>query len=608
MKKLYNGLKKIIRPTNGKDNPVFRKISDEFRYLHDIPMEIAIYDINGKYKYVNKRYVRNYEDMQTLIGKDDSYYFDKIGISKNCISKRNENFQRTLKEKKTINFTEKLYYPAKERTFYYSRYFQPIFSKDNEITSICLFGNDLTGVIIGQKELKYLAYHDRLTGLRNREGFYEHLDQIIIESERETNLHITAILLIDIDNFKLVNDSFGHDIGDIVLREISSRLNICLRKSDYCFRVGGDEFFVIIKNIKHEWEIAKVAEKIIRYLSTPYIFGKYNIKFLTCSMGIVLFPKDGINREKLIKNADIAMYNAKKRGKNNYQFYSTVMTASSVKRMKIEKNLNDLVNRNDYENQLEIVYQPIVENKKNGDFKVIGSEALLRWKNPELGNINPDTFIPIAEERNLISEIGDWILYKTLRDFKLLINKYNPELYISINFSAIQLKSKSMIKRLVKILKTVNFNPERLQLELTETSYLDDHEEIITNIKELENLGIKLALDDFGVGFASLSYLQKIPATTIKIDKSFIHSLSYDLQKIELVKSIIMLGKNLNKDVIAEGVEHLEDLYLLKSQNCYKYQGHLFSEALSLKKFKKYLQKNNLTKLSSSRVSAQFLT
>jgi diguanylate cyclase (GGDEF)-like protein len=468
-----------------------------------------------------------------------------------------------------------------------------------------LFGNDLTGVIIGQKELKYLAYHDKLTGLKNREGFCEYLDQLIIESERETNCSITAILLIDIDNFKLVNDSFGHDIGDIVLREISSRLNICLRKTDHCFRLGGDEFVIIIKNIKHEWEVSKVAEKIIHYLSTTYILGRYIINFLTCSMGIVLFPKDGINRDKLIKNADIAMYNAKKRGKNNFQFYSKVMTPSSIKRMKIEKNLNDLVNRQDYENQFEIVYQPIVENINKGEYRIIGSEALLRWKNPELGNINPDTFIPIAEERNLISDIGDWILYKTLREFKQLINKYNPQLYISINFSAIQLKSRSMIKRLAKILKTIDFDPHRLQLELTETSYLDDHEEAISNIKELENLGIKLALDDFGVGFASLSYLQKIPASTIKIDKSFIHALSYDLQKIELVKSIIMLGKNLKKDIIAEGVENLEDLYLLKSQDCNKYQGHLFSEALTLEKFEQYLKKNNLFKFSSHSNSLQ---
>jgi diguanylate cyclase (GGDEF)-like protein len=605
MKNLISELLRILRTRNGKYNLPSRKISDEFKYLHDIPMEIAIYDLNGKYLYVNNRYTRDQFDLHSLIGKDDAYYFDKMGISKECITKRIEHFQRALKEKKTINFTEKLYNPVKQRTFYYSRYFQPIFSGNNEIASICLFGNDLTGVIIGQKELKYLAYHDKLTGLKNREGFCEQLDQLIIEAERETKLNITAILLIDIDNFKLVNDSFGHDIGDIVLREVSSRLNICLRKSDYSFRLGGDEFIIIIKNIKHEWEVSKVAEKIIGYLSTPYILGKYNIKFLTCSMGIVLFPKDGINREKLIKNADIAMYNAKKRGKNNYQFYSKVMTASSVKRMKIEKNLNDLVSRNDYENQLEILYQPIVENIKKGEYKVIGSEALLRWKNPELGNIKPDTFIPIAEERNLISEIGDWILYKTLREFKVLLNKYDPDLYISINFSAMQLKSKSMIKRLAKIIKTVDFNPQRLQLELTETSYLDDHEEVITNIKELENLGIKLALDDFGVGFASLSYLQKIPASTIKIDKSFIYALSYDLQKIELVKSIIMLGKNLNKDIIAEGVENLEDLYLLKSQNCNKYQGHLFSQALPFEKFKQYLKKNDLIKFSLQNKSFQ---
>jgi EAL domain-containing protein (putative c-di-GMP-specific phosphodiesterase class I) len=266
------------------------------------------------------------------------------------------------------------------------------------------------------------------------------------------------------------------------------------------------------------------------------------------------------------------------------------------------------VNKSDYENQLEILYQPIIEHKINGDFKVIGSEALLRWKNPELGNIRPDTFIPIAEERNLISEIGDWILYKTLRDFKMLLTNTNLNLYISINFSAIQLKSTSMIKRLQRILKTVDFDPNKLQLELTETSYLDDHDEVIKNIKELEKFGIKLALDDFGVGFASLSYLHKIPASTIKIDKSFIHSLSYNPQKIELVKSIIMLGKNLDKEVIAEGVEDIDDLHLLKSQKCNKFQGHLFSEAIPLQKLEKYIKRNKLITVSINHKSPQFST
>ena len=571
-------------------------IQELYEIFQDLPIEIAMYDQHGKYKFVNKLYVQDDDIREEIIGKDDDYFFNLLGISPDSAIKRKEAFRRVMDEKRIIRFTEKLLIPSKNRTLYYKRIFRPLFSskKSQEISYLLLFGNNLNAAILGQKELRYLAYHDKLTGLKNRAAFYEQLEQIRMENERDHNTKFTAVLFCDLDNFKFVNDSLGHSIGDELLKEVASRLKLCVRKSDYVYRFGGDEFTVIIKNINHEYNAGRVAEKFINYISKPYIVKNHKITYLTTSVGIVLYPKDGIDVETLIKHADTAMYSAKKRGKNNYQFFSDSMTEYAINRLKIEKNLTNLVTKNEYEDQFKILYQPIVEKNDRGEYKIIGSEALLRWENPELGAVKPDSFIPIAEETNLISDIGEWIFHKTCNEYNRLKSRIKNPLYLSINFSAKQLRSSSVIKRLERILRSNNFDPYHLQLELTETSYLDEHMEIRDNINQLEKLGIKLAIDDFGVGFASLSYLHKVPASTIKIDKSFIKYLSTSPKHKELVKSIILLGKNLNKDVIAEGVEQVEDLYLLNSHKCSKYQGYLFSEPVDLGKLEQLLKKETL--------------
>jgi diguanylate cyclase (GGDEF)-like protein len=571
-------------------------LQELYNIFQDLPIEIAMYDLNGKYKFVNKLYIQDDDIRKKIIGKDDEYLFDLLGISLDSAIKRREAFQRVLLEKRMIKFTEKLLLPEKNRTLYYKRTLRPLFSntKNQELSYIFLFGNNLNAAILGQKELRYLAYHDKLTSLKNRAAFYEQLEQIKMEYERDNNDKITAILFCDLDNFKFVNDSLGHSIGDELLKEVASRLKLCLRKSDHVYRFGGDEFTVIIKNVTHDYDAGRIAEKFTSYISKPYIIKDHKISYLTTSVGIVLFPKDGDDVETLIRHADTAMYSAKRRGKNNFQFFSESMTEYSIKRLKIEKNLTNLVTKNEYNDQFNILYQPIVEKNAKGDYKIIGSEALLRWRNPELGSVKPDSFIPVAEETNLISEIGEWIFYKTCTEYNTLLKKISDPLYLSVNFSAKQLRSARVINKLEKILKSTDFDPGNLQLELTETSYLDDHNEIIENINELERLGIKIALDDFGVGFASLSYLHKVPASTIKIDKSFIKYLSTSPKHKELVKSIILLGKNLNKDVVAEGVEQVEDLYLLDAHKCSKFQGFLFSAPVDLEKFAELLNRESL--------------
>jgi len=302
-----------------------------------------------------------------------------------------------------------------------------------------------------------------------------------------------------------------------------------------------------------------------------------------------LFPKDGKEREVIIKNASNALINAKKLKNSNFQYFSDEVTKKSLKRLEMENKLRLLVNEKSFDKQFEILYQPVVEKMLSGDYRIIGCEALLRWHNPDLGSVSPNIFIPIAEETDLICPIGDWVLYRAINDFKTVMEKLEKQLYIAINLSAHQMKSPHLVKKIENIIKNTNIDPQDLHLELTETSFLDEELHVIKNIDAIEHLGIKIDIDDFGVGFASLKYLQKFPVSTIKIDRSFIQNLNYSNEHRRLVESIIILGKNLNKDIIAEGVENLEHLYLLYTQKCYKYQGYLFSKPITLNKFERLL-------------------
>jgi len=584
--KKRNGNSVNIQPPKPPDDSTRR-----YDFLDKLPMEVAVFDPQGNYLFYNNKYLPNDSNNKNIIGKNDLYYFKQVGISLDCAKKRKDFFNQAIINKKEIRFTEKLFYKKKDRTKYYKRYFQPIYNED-ELTEIHLYGSDLTAVILAQKELKYLAYHDKLTSLKNRDAFNEQVDQILSELDKD-DPQTSAILFCDLDNFKLVNDSLGHDIGDGLLKKVASRLNNVIKKSDYIYRLGGDEFTLIIRNVKNELEVGRIAENITKLLSAPYYISNHKISYISASVGIVMTPKDGKKRDTLVKHADSAMYNAKKRGKNTFRFYSKSITESSVKKLRIENYLRDLVNAEDFENQFELLYQPIVEKKKQGDYSVIGAEALLRWNNPDIGWVKPDVFIPIAEDSDLIANIGDWVLFKAVSDFYKLQQTVDNSLTISVNFSAKQMRSANTIKKVETILDSVGMDPRKLQLELTETNYLDEHSDITNNLLAIKKMGIKLAIDDFGVGFASLSYLHKVPASTIKIDKSFIKYFSTRKEHRELVKSIIVLGENLEKDVIAEGVEQVEDLYLLDTQHCYKYQGFLFSRPLSIVDFQRYLAKEN---------------
>jgi len=565
----------------------------EWEILDKVPMEVAVYSTKGNYTFVNRQYVPDGDLAREIIGRDDEYLFRLLGIDVESARMRRDNFNKALTEKRTVRFTEKLHFKAKDKIVYYKRFFQPVFAENGEdIKAVTLFGSNITAIIHAQQELKYIAHHDKLTGLHNRDAFNEQLDQIILEAERDPLNRLTAIIFCDLDNFTLVNDSLGHDAGDKVLREAAQRMKDTLRKSDQIFRLGGDEFVCLAKNIRNDLDASRIAMKLIEALSSPYYFSGAKISYLSNSVGIVLFPRDGKDRDTLVKRADMAMYTAKKEGKNGYRFFSQKLNDESQNRLKLERDLHDLVNNCSFDNHLRVFYQPIVERSLKGGFKIIGSEALLRWQNPEMGLIPPKVFIPIAEENNLIEPIGEWVFYQSCKEFRKLAEEFNYPLYVSVNFSAKQLHSKNLIPGIEKIIAEFNVSPENLQFELTETSYLVDDKMVAANLKQIEELGIRIAIDDFGVGFASLVYLLKVPATVIKIDRSFISRLTTNRRHRDLVKSIIILGKNLNKEVIAEGVEKMEQVDFLKEQQCDKYQGYLFSKPMPFGDYRKLLQKD----------------
>jgi len=572
---------------------LLKRISrDQRDFYLNLPTEFAVFDLEGKYQFANSKYIPDQEKREHVIGKDDTVYFRLVGISEECIEKRREMFERVLKEKKIVRFTEKLIYPEINKTLYYKRSFHPVFKSGNQntISEIHMFGDNMTAVIHSQQELKYLAYHDKVTGLRNREAFYQELDQVIYESERKTDEKFSAILFCDLDNFKNVNDSLGHDVGDQVLREVANRMKSSLRKSDFVFRLGGDEFTVLVKDLNRDYEAGYIGEKLIKNLAVPYQIGNHKINYLTVSVGIVLFPRDGVDRELLVKRADTAMYNAKQNGKNNFRYFSEAMTKQSLERLGLENNLRSVVQEERFEEEFHILYQPIIEKKRNGKFRIIGAEALLRWDNPELGTVSPDQFIPIAEKTDIIFHIGDWVLQKACNDIISLNQNINRTIYASVNFSARQLRKPDIVTTLENIISETGIDPKNLQLELTETAYLDKQVEVIDRINQLGSMGFNIAIDDFGVGYASLVYLQKIPASTIKIDRSFITDMHTSEEHETFVKAILTLGRNLNKEIIAEGVERMQHLDILSMQKCFKYQGFLFSKPLELKDLEDFIK------------------
>ncbi|WP_159433409.1 EAL domain-containing protein [Bacillus tuaregi] len=426
---------------------------------------------------------------------------------------------------------------------------------------------DITEHKEAEEKIEYMAFHDELTGLANRSLFYRSLK---LEMEKAVTGHKqVAVMFIDLDRFKSINDTLGHYIGDQLIKHVAIRLRDCVMEMGTVCRLGGDEFTIILPSeSKEDSEI--LAKRIMMLLGEAYSI-QGNELFITPTIGISLYPDHGETEEELIKKADMAMYHAKERGKNNYYVYTSDLEKKNARKMKLENALRKAIDHN----ELALHYQPKVELATE---LIVGAEALLRWKNPELGNISPVEFIPVAEETGLIHRIGEWVLQTACRQHLQWQERGVPPLTISINVSAEQLR-KDFIQRVSEIIETTKVDPSKIELEITE-SVMQNMEETSIILHELKKLGVHLAIDDFGKGYSSLSYLKNLPVDCVKIDKSFIDDIGETSNGGEMVKTIIDMGRNLNFNVVAEGIETEHQKDFLRQHHCALGQGYLFCPPL----------------------------
>jgi diguanylate cyclase (GGDEF)-like protein len=430
--------------------------------------------------------------------------------------------------------------------------------------------------------VQYLAYHDGLTDLPNRAFFSKLLEQSITEARRYGRR--LAVLFFDLDRFKQINDTLGHSTGDELLKEAGRRLKANLRDSDTVARLGGDEFVVLLPAFDEERYVSGVARKLLNVVSEPYgCDGKSLI--VTTSIGIAVYPRDGEDEQSLMKYADAAMYHAKSKGKNNFQFYSSDLQANSIRRFTLETSLRRALERGEFE----LHYQPKVNVASN---RITGAEALLRWRSPEHGLVEPADFIPIAEETGLIVPIGRWALETACRQNALWQNELVHGACIAVNISARQFAEPGLVEEVAAVLRGTGLPAHLLELEITESLLMKDLERAIRTLDRLHELGVRIAMDDFGTGYSSLSYLKRFPLTTLKIDRSFISELPGDNEGRVITEAIIGMGKALRIGLVAEGVETLEQAHYLRQLFCDEYQGYYFSRPLSPEDFSALLTKN----------------
>ncbi|MEN6586856.1 MAG: EAL domain-containing protein [Sulfuricella sp.] len=421
-----------------------------------------------------------------------------------------------------------------------------------------------------EAKLTHLATHDALTGLPNRALFNDRLAQVLAHASRDD--HTVAILFLDLDRFKHINDTLGHNIGDQLLQAVSDLLKNCLRGEDTLARLGGDEFTLILPHLGNTDGAATVAQNILSVLEQPFSIAGQEL-FISGSIGIAYYPHDGSEASELVKNADTAMYAAKSLGGNNFQFYSQHMNAMASARFEMEKMLRHALERN----ELQLHYQPQVNSRSQ---RIVGVEALLRWHQPDLGWVSPSDFIPLAEETGLIIPISDWVLRTACAQCKDWLGK-GYDLTVAVNLCARQFTQSDLLLQISDILKQTELDPKYLELELTESMVMQQGEETIAILHQLKGLGLRLSLDDFGTGYSSLSYLRRFPIDTLKIDRSFIQDISSDPDDGVLASAIIAMAHSLKMDVIGEGVETAEQVGYLHAHRCDTFQGFYFSKPLS---------------------------
>ena len=451
--------------------------------------------------------------------------------------------------------------------------------EDGTISNYVSIMSDITTQRESQEKLDFLAHHDPLTSLPNRTLFQERLSQAIEKAKRHDDK--LAIIFIDLDRFKNINDTLGHTVGDKLLIKLAEHLDLLRRSTDTVARLGGDEFIFLLQDINNAQSMAHYCEKLIDSLKKPFEIDNYSLH-LTLSIGICIFPGDGEDVDSLIKNADTAMYRAKEKGKNCYQFFTQDLSEEVAEKLTLENDLRKAVEKN----QFELFYQPQYLLSQD---KLVSAEALIRWHHPELGLVPPDKFIPLAEETGIILQIGEWVIRDSCRQLKEWRDKGFKLDNIAINVSGLQITRGDLVTFIPSIMTQYGLHPNDLEIEITESTIMNDLEYAVDTLGKLKELGLTIAIDDFGTGYSSLGYLKKLPLDKLKIDRSFIKDIDSDNDDKALVLAIIAMARNLRLDVVAEGVEHKIHHDLLVEHNCKFAQGFLFSKPLPVDEFETLL-------------------
>jgi diguanylate cyclase (GGDEF)-like protein/PAS domain S-box-containing protein len=480
-----------------------------------------------------------------------------VGLTVNCVLIRRDGFESAVEDSAA-----------------------PIHDRAGRVTGAVIVFHDVSAARAMSDQMTHSAQHDVVTNLPNRLLLNDRITQSIALARRKDRP--IAVIFLDLDHFKYINDSLGHAIGDALLQSISRRLLTSVRASDTVSRQGGDEFVILLSEIAYPEDAARSAKKLLLSLTAPHSIGGQDLR-IDGSIGISVYPEDGEDAETLIKNADMAMYHAKESGRNNFQFFKPAMNLKVVERQSLEGSLRCALERQEFL----LHYQPKVDLITG---EITGVEALIRWQRPDRRLVPPSEFVPIAEDCGLIIQIGRWVLRETCRQAREWQDAGLPFKRVSVNVSAVEFRDKDFVKGVRTILSETGLEARYLDLELTEGVLMEDVESSAAVLRELKTIGVHLAVDDFGTGYSSLSYLQEFPIDVLKIDKSFVHRITGDPYDSAIVSSIIDMGKNLKQLVIAEGIETQEQLAFLQAQHCAEGQGYLFSRPLAAAQFAHLLQ------------------
>ncbi len=550
--------------------------------LESVPDPVAVYDLEGRIIYLNPAFTRIFNwTLESMIKQTSGFMpVEKAAEAQLIVDK--------ITHGKTVSGIETCRLTQDGTRVDISISGAGFFNSRGKLQGYVLTFQDISDRKKSEEEIKFLAYHDVLTRLPNRKAFYERLEDKLnqtrcrVEDDRRAPVEIKkwAVLFLDLDRFKHINDTLGHDVGDELLKTVANRLRACLRQNDSIFRLGGDEFTILVNDLLNPIEAAKTAHKTQQEISRPYHIQEHEL-YVTVSVGISLYPDDGEGVEVLVKNAEMAMYAAKKDA-GGYHFFTEEMNKNSQERMELESGLRQAIR----ENQFFLHYQPIV-NSKN---RIIGMEALIRWMHPQRGMISPVKFIPVAEETKIIVLIGEWVLRTACQQLKKWHDIGYDWLYVSVNVATRQFREPDFVRTVERVIESTGLDPRYLKLEITESSIMEKPEEVIAKMKTLCARGVHFSIDDFGTGYSSLSQMKHFPIDTLKIDRSFVVDSMTNQDDQEIIKAILSMAQSLHIETVAEGVETEDQIDFLFREGCQMMQGYYFSRPLSVEAFEERLK------------------